>query len=290
MLCLLIVAFSVLPARTIASTAGTPAWNFDYDLSSNSAQPGGQLQLSFVIRIVQQVYDFDLSVSPGGPLTVDQNGHIHFNSLSPGDVREETFTVHVPMNTQQGETYVINYRLESYSQPAPFWGRIGQTPDNILDTTNETKYALQVQIVTQPQLAITTFAANPSSATVGDTITITAVLLNNGTGVLKGANVTLQVPLGISLTQGQQSQLLGDIDSGHSASLSWTITPVSPGSYSLTLVVSSSNQLPLNASVPITANPPLLQQLASSTNFLTIIVVLVLIFVMYLIFRRMANH
>lgn len=284
------MAFSALPARTIALTAGTPAWNFDYDLSSNSAEPGGQLQLSFVIRIIHPVYDFDLSVSPGVPLTVDQNGHIHFNSLSPGDVREEKFTVHVPMNTQQGETYVINYRLESYSQSAPLWGRIGQTPDNVLDTSQETKYALQVQIVTQPQLSIATFAANPSSATVGDTITITAVFQNNGTGVLKGANVTLQLPSGISLTQGRQSQQLGNIDSGHSASLSWTITPTSPGSYSLTLVVSSSNQQPLTASVPITSNPPLLQQLASTTNFVTIIVVIVLIFFVYLIFRRMANY
>ncbi len=288
-ICLLLVMLCnsrYVVAVAKANTATTPAWTLNYYLSANSIQPGGQISLSIEITVQKQVYDFDLQVEPGTPLTVS-GGHIHINSLSPGDVRDENFTINAPSSVQEGEVYVVNLLALSFSDPAPFWGRLGQSPDIVFDTTLKPENAMQVKVVAQPLLMISSFMLSTSNPTVGDTVTATAVINNQGTAPVVNVNATIQVPPSVTITNGQASQLLGDIPRGQSATVSWTFVPQTAGSYSIFLQVSSSNQKTATSAQALTVNPSLWQQITTSASLITIAFVVVVLLLISIIFKKM---
>jgi len=204
------------------------------------------------------VYDFELWVKPGAPLTVD-NGHIHIDLLSAGDIRQVGFTITVPTSTQQGEVYVINLRAQSYSSPPPIWGRIGQNPDNVIDTTANSQYALQIHIITTPILTIASFTESATTANIGDTVTLTATITNTGTETVKNVTATLKLDPTISLQAGQLSHPIGDLARGQSVTVTWSVNPSSSGSYSVLLYVSASNHQTITGSQSLTVNVPFWQ-------------------------------
>jgi uncharacterized repeat protein (TIGR01451 family) len=254
------LVFSQLSLVPIAegATAQTAAWTLDYRLSSDTAQPGSQVQFSAVITVVKQVYDFELWVNPGPPLTVD-NGHIHIDSLSAGDIRQVAFTITVPTSTQQGDVYVLNFRAQSYSNPAPIWGRIGQNPDTVVDTTTNSQYALQIHIITTPILTIASFGESATTVNVGDTVTLTATITNTGTGTVKDVTATLKLDPTISLQAGQLSHPIGDLTKGQSVTVTWSINASSSGTYSILLYVSASNHQTVTGSQSLTVTVPFWQ-------------------------------
>ncbi len=269
-----------------ANDVSTPAWTIHYSLSAKTAQPGGQMRMNLEIDVQKQVYDFDLQVNPGAPLTVD-NGHIHFSSLSVGDIRKENFTINIPVTVQQGEVYVINFKAQSFPDPATILGRPPwESPDNVYDTTLKPEDALQVAIFAQPLLAISSFTVSSSTPTVGDSVTATLTLENTGTAPVLNVNATIQLPASISLTQGEPTQLLVSLAPGQSQSISWTFIPKAAGSYSIFLWVSSSNQKTVSGSQAITVNPSLWQQITTSGSLATAIFVLIVLFFIFMILRR----
>jgi len=234
-LCSLPILTALLITPTFAATSETKGWTINYQISSDRAEPGGQLQLSFRISVKTQAYDFELWVRPGSPLSVDRDGHIHVASLSPGEMRQEGFTVFVPTAVAEGEIYVVNFRAQSYPDPAPLWGRIGESPDNVMDTTEKPEFAMKVTIVARPRLAIVSFSANPSSASVGDKLTVTAVVQNVGTGTVHAVSCMLQIDPRLSLSEGSERQSIGDLAPGQTRTVSWKISAQDPGKYTLTV-------------------------------------------------------
>jgi len=279
---LVLSQLSLLPTVK-GATARTTAWVIDYKLSSDTAQPGSQVQFSVVITVVKQVYDFELWVNPGAPLTVE-NGHIHIDLLSAGDIRQVAFTITVPTSTQQGDVYVVNFRAQSYSNPAPIWGRIGQNPDTVIDTTTNSQYALQIHIITTPILTITSFAESATAVNVGDTVTLTATITNTGTGTVKNVTATLKLDPTISLQAGQLSHPIGDLVKGQPVTVTWSINPSSSGTYSVLLYVSASNHQTITGSQTLTVNVPFWQN--QSLWIPLVLVVAFFIIVLIAITRR----
>jgi uncharacterized repeat protein (TIGR01451 family) len=238
--------------------------------------------------VQKQSYDFELWINPGSPLSVG-NGHIHIDSLSAGDIRKENFTIYAPATVGNGEVYVINFRAQSYPDPAPFWGRLGESPDNVFDTTLKADNAMKVQVVTQPLLIVSSFTLSSSNPTVGDSVTATAVIENRGTAEVVNVKATLQLPPSFSLSGDEPSQLLGNIPTGKPVPVKWTFVPQSAGSYSLFLQVSSSNQQPVTGSQSITVSPSLLGQITTSGSLITIVFVVVVLFLIFMIFKRMQS-
>jgi len=260
-----------------ATTAETKSWVIKSQLSSGSAEPGKKLWISFLITVKRQSYDFELWVRVGQPLSVDRDGHIRMPSLSSGEIRLENFTIFVPTTVSEGETYAVNFRAQSYASPAPLWGRIGQSPDDSIDTTRDPVSRDNIVIVTRPALTISTLTVSPSSPEAGQAFEVTATIQNVGTGTLRGVNLMLNLDSGLSLLEGSHQKSIGDLAAGQSQTVTWKVASKEPGTYVLIVQAKATNHPEIVASQKVTTDRPWWQRQENTISLLFIAFVVIIV-------------
>ncbi len=151
--------------------------------------------------------------------TVDTNQTVTADNPMPGNGTDGEDNVEQVHSTGTG-TQIIKVKAMSTID--------GATEEPFSLAANHALTALQTPIPT------VTLAATPTNAASGEAVTISAQVDNPSADLaLSGAQVTLTLPSGVSLTSGSLTQSLGTIPASGTTTVTWPVSGVASGSYNL---------------------------------------------------------
>jgi hypothetical protein len=196
------------------------------------------------------IYDVDIAVSLPAPLVLVGDNHNHYDSIQLGQSVTVSFPVYAP-SSAAGNSYQ---------------GTITATYKQLGDVSyTQESHALGVSVTGYINLVIYGVQLTPSQITPGGNTTISGNVLNNGNLAAYNANVTVTSD---QLAPDQSpSVFLGEVDPNIPRPFSVLVVfkpNVQPGNYSVTLVVSATdNNRP---SIPIVAQTPAVLQVTPQTQ------------------------
>jgi hypothetical protein len=286
-------------ADGLSNKFATGAWIVKYSLASTAVQPGSAATVNVEVDALKTTYDFQLWVMAPAPLSVQHgstnDNSIQYDQLNQGDMRLESFLLAVPSTVAVGETYVINIKVQSYSNKPVVLGPLGAIsvsgPDFHFDTTSDQSKSMSLDIVGLPQLSIQT-NQNPTQVTRGDSFTISASLANKGTGPANPATLFVSISSGLQLNSISGFVNGSGISPGQTIQLTLNLQATQSGAQTIELKLASPQAEPAGLDIPLTVNVPLTDQLsqAISTYWWAILTLLLSLVALYGLARRHGNE
>ncbi|MCC6615151.1 MAG: fasciclin domain-containing protein [Anaerolineae bacterium] len=172
-------------------------------------------------------------------------------------------------NTSYDYTVTSGHSFTSDSAYATYWNPSALAPGE--SRTYATHYGLgEVTVDLQPPLALGVSGPESVEAGSSEAFSIVATVFNNGTATATNVQLTLNLPVGLTLASGSAAQAIGDLAVGQERQVSWSVLAGSQATQTLTYSVqataSNAQAKTVSREITVTGSPSVLCDVSPYTD------------------------